>query len=137
MLDYPLHKKLKKFKRDINHLYKSAAPLYEIDGGWDGFVWVAVDEKDNNVIAFNRKDKSGNTVTAIINFSGYDFNEYRLGVDKGEYKAVLCSDDKKYGGNGLNKKKTFKSVKKSAHGKEYSIRIKLPRFTGIYFIKKG
>ena len=137
MLDYPLHNKLKKFKRDINHVYKSFAPLYEIDDSWDGFEWVSVDEKNNNVIAFKRKDKNENVLIAIMNFSGCDFNHYRLGVEKGEYKAVLCSDDKKYGGNGLNKRKTFKAVKKSAHGKECSILIKLPRFTGIYFIKKG
>ena len=86
---------------------------------------------------FNDENKNENVLIAIMNFSGCDFNHYRLGVEKGEYKAVLCSDDKKYGGNGLNKRKTFKAVKKSAHGKECSILIKLPRFTGIYFIKKG
>ena len=35
------------------------------------------------------KDKNGNELTAIINFSGYSFDKYRLGIDKGEYKIHI------------------------------------------------
>ena len=136
MTDFPLHKKLLEFKKSLNKIYKSYSPLYEIEDGWDGFEWIAVDERDNNVLAFNRKDRIGNTITAVINFSGYTFKRYRLGVEKGEYNIILCSDDKKFGGQSLISKKTYKSTKKSAHGKENSILFTLPKFTGIYFIKR-
>ena len=137
MLDYAYHNKLFKFNKKLNHFYKECSPLYEIENSWDGFEWIAVDEKDNNVIAFKRKDLSGNELVAIINFSGTDYNEYRLGLDNGVYKAVLCSDDKCFGGNGILKKKTFKTVKRGAHGKGASITISLPRFSGMYLIKQG
>ena len=136
MLDYPMHNKLFKFNKRLNKLYKNTPALFEIEDSWDGFKWVAVDERDNNVIAFTRKDKSGNEITAIINFSGYDFTKYRLGVEKGKYKVILCSDDKRFGGLGRVKRKTIKSVKKTAHGYENSVSLTLPSFTGMYLIKK-
>ena len=89
MLDYALHNKLKKFKKQLNNLYKNYSPLYEIEDSWDGFEWISVDERDNNVIAFRRRDKAGNQLIAIINFSGNDYHKYCLGVDEGEYKAII------------------------------------------------
>jgi 1,4-alpha-glucan branching enzyme len=136
MLDYPLHKKLQKFNKTLNIFYKTTPALFEIEDSWDGFTWVSVDERDNNIISFVRRDRKGNELLAIFNFSGKSFPEYRLGCERGEYKAVLCTDDVRYGGNGFLKKKTFKATEKYAHGKKYSINIKLPEFSGIYFTKK-
>ncbi len=137
MLKYDLHNKLYKFNNKINHFYKENPPFYEIDDSWSGFQWISVEERDNNIIAYRRIDKLNNEIVCIMNFSGNDYFNYRLGVDKGVYKIVLNSDEIKYGGRGLNKKKTIKSVKKKAHGKDNSIRFNLPKFSGIYFIKKG
>ncbi len=135
LLKYQTHRKLKIFNKRLNNLYKANTPLYQIENSWDGFEWIAVEEKDNNVLSFRRKDKNGNQLIAILNFSGKDFDNYRLGLEEGVYKAVLCSDDVRYGGTGKLKRKTFKTAKKPAHGKEYSIRIKLPRLSGMYLIK--
>ena len=137
MLGYDLHKKLHNFNRKLNKVYKNTSMLYEIEDSWDGFSWISVDERDSNVISFKRTDKKGNQLIAIMNFSGVDFPKYRIGVDKGIYKAVLCTDDKRFGGNGMMKKKTFKTSRKSAHGRENSVQISLPRFCGIYMIKQG
>ena len=135
--DYPLHNKLSNFTKVLNHFYKDNTPLYEIEDSWDGFNWISPDEKDNNIISYVRTDKNGNQIIAIINFSGNDYYGYRLGVEKGEYKIVLCSDDKKYGGRGLNNKKTIKSCSKhGAHGKKNSIKFNLPAFSGMYIVKK-
>ena len=62
-------------------------------------------------------------------------DNYRLGADKGVYKMILCTDDKKFGGRGLVRRKTVKTAKKQAHGKDNSILLTLPRFTGIYLVK--
>lgn len=136
MLDFELHKKLWKFNKYINNVYKNNAPLFEIDHSWEGFEWISTEEKDNNVISFIRKDKKGNILVALINFSGNDYFNYRLGVPKGEYKIILSSDDARFGGCGLIKRKTLKSAKKQAHGKENSVLINVPKFSGIYLLKK-
>ena len=107
MLDYPLHKKLQTFNKKLNLFYKDTAPLYEIEDSWDGFEWISADEKDNNVVSFCRTDKKGNKLVAIMNFSGCDYFNYYLGVDQGVYKAVICTDDRKFGGRGILTKKTF------------------------------
>ncbi len=135
MLKFDLHKKLQALNKQLNLIYKSNSPLYEVEDSWDGFEWVSVDERQNNVIAYNRIDKKGNKILAIFNFSGNDYCGYRFGCDKGEYKLLISSDEKKYGGTGVLKRKTYKSAKKTAHNKEYSIKINLPKFSGAYFIK--
>ncbi len=136
MLEYDMHKKLHNYNKTINQLYASNAPLYEVEDSWDGFKWISVDESHNNVLAFERFDKSGNRIVAVMNFSGNDYVKYRLGLDAGEYQIILCSDDKKFGGNGIINKKTYKTVKKKAHGRDSSILITLPRFCGMYLVKK-
>ncbi len=136
MLDYELHKKLHKFTKKINKVYKLNAPFYEIEDSWEGFTWISADERDNNVISFVRKDCSGNTILCVLNFSGDDYYSYRLGCEKGEYNLLLSSDSVGFGGQGKTKSKTYKAVKKSAHGNDYSICFTLPKFSGAYFIKK-
>ena len=135
MLEYDLHRKLKIFNKKLNNLYKSTAPLYQVEDSWDNFKWIAVDECNNNVVSFSRTDKQGNQIIAIINFSGYDFPKYNIGADKGVYKVVLCTEDKRFGGRGIVKRKTYKTVRKSAHGKEYSIGVRLPRLSGMLLVK--
>ena len=135
LLKYENHKKLQKFNRDLNNIYKNTPALFEIEDSWEGFNWISADECDNNVISFVRKDKRCEELVCIINFSGKDYYDYRLGVEKGKYKILINSDDKKYAGRGILKGKTFNSVKKYAHGKKDSIKFNLPALSGIYFIK--
>ena len=135
MLDFELHRKLFDYNVFLNKTYSSITALYEIENSWDGFSWLSVDEKDNNVISFVRKDRQGNQLVAIFNFSGNDYYNYKLGLDKGKYKLVLNSDSKKYGGKGLLKRRVFNTKKGYAHGKNTSICFDLPAFTGLYFIK--
>ena len=136
MTKYENHKKLQIFNKDLNKIYKENKPFFEIEDSWDGFNWVSVDERDNNVLAFYRFDKDKNAILFIVNFSGKDFASYRLGAIKGKYKLIFNSDDLKYGGTGTVRTKSYKTVKKPSHGKDNSFLIKLPKFTGMYFIKE-
>lgn len=135
MLKFENHKKLWIFNKTLNDIYKNSSPLYKIEDSWDGFQWISADEKDNNVISFIRKDDCGKQIVVIINFSGNLYRKYRLGVEKGEYRLILNSDEKKYGGSGTLKGKTFRTVKRKAHGRNDSISFDLPKFTGLYFEK--
>lgn len=136
MLDYELHKKLQEFNKKLNLIYKTNSPLYEIEDSWDGFNWVSADEKDNNVISFERKDRNGNVLVAVFNFSGNDYYNYRLGVEKGVYNLLISSDDVRFGGQGMITRKRYKSKNENAHEKNNSIEFNLPKFSGAYFIKK-
>lgn len=132
MLKYENHKKLWEYNKFINEIYKSNPALYEIEDSWDGFKWITADDKNNNVISFIRRAKNGERVIAVINFSGCDFPEYDIGIDGGEYQVILNTDDVKYGGKGYSRKKKYKAIKKSMHGFDHSIKLKLARFSALY-----
>ena len=136
MLDFPLHSAYKKYVKTVNHIYKNTPALYEIDNSWQGFSWICVDDYKNSVISYVRQDKNGKKVYVLVNFSGIDHKKYRIGAEQGEYKIILCSDDKKFGGKGLLTKKTIKSAKKKSHGMENSLCLHLPALSVLYLIKK-
>ncbi len=137
MLNFENHKKLHEFNKCINFIYKNNPAFYEIEDSWDGFNWIVVEERNNNVLAFKRKDLSGNQIIALMNFSGYSFDKYCLGVDEGEYSVLLCSDDEQFGGKGRGRNRTYYTKDKPAHGAKKSIEVELPAFCGMYLIKKG
>ncbi len=135
MTKYPNHAKFKEFNKFLNKLYKNSPCLYEIEKSWDGFEWISAEERDNNVISFIRKDKLGNQILVIINFSGNFYENYLQGAPKGEYKPILSTDDKKFGGLSRVSHKKIKTTKKSAHGKVSSIKLNLPPFSAVYLQK--
>lgn len=133
--EYPLHQKLSDYVRDLNFFYKEHSEFFEIENSWDGFEWLAPNDADTNTIAYKRRNKKGEEIVVLLSFSGADKEKYRLGIDKGKYKVIFDSDDKKYGGDGALKKKTYVTVKKPSHGKEYSIQLNMPKLTCLYLVK--
>ena len=89
------------------------------------------------MIAFMRKDSEGNSYVVAINFSGVAAEGYRLGVPKGKYRVAFNTDDTKFGGEGVWKKRILNTQKKPSHGKEYSILLELPKLTCVYLEKIG
>ena len=88
-------------------------------------------------MAFSRFSEDGQAITAVINFSGVDLNGYEIGIDKGKYRIVFNTDDKKYGGNGKLRKKVYNTVKRSSGRKEYSFKMDIPKLTCVYLIKEN
>lgn len=132
---FPLHAKMQFFVKELNWFYKSCEPLYALDDGWDGFEWLVVDDKTNNLVAFTRYGEKGESLTAIINFSGIMLSGYRIGIKKGKYRVVLNTDDRKFGGAGALRKRVFNSCNQPSHGKEHSIVVDVPKLTCLYLIK--
>ena len=133
--EYPLHHKLSVMNAVLNRLYRETPALYEIEDSWDGFEWLAVDDADRNMLAYMRRDRLGNCVAVVINFSGTTCTGYRLGIPKGKYRVLFNTDLPAYGGSGQLKKRVFQTQKKPSHGKEYSISIELPALTCVYLEK--
>ena len=136
MLGYEKHKLLQDFYREINDLYAKTPALYLIEDGWAGFEWIVSDDRDNNVIAYKRMDGEGGEVVAIINFSGVERENYRVGVGAGKYKVVLNTDLKKFGGEEkFGNKRIYNTSRKGAHGKENSVTVSLNKFSALYLQK--
>lgn len=136
LLEYELHAKMQQFIKALNLFYRENTPLFEIDNSWDGFKWLVVDDKYNNLIAFSRYDGKGESITAVINFSGVDLSGYRIGIDKGRYALVFNTDDKAFGGSGKIRRKIYLTEKQTCNEKEYSIKLDIPKLTCMYFKKQ-
>ena len=137
LLEYDAHRQHKKFVEDLNKVYKNNAPLWELDTTWDGFDWAALDDDNNNIISFFRKDKKGNSILAVSNFSSVSQVDYKIGVpNKGVYEQIFTTDQKEYGGKGTqNGKVTAKAGK--MHGQSQYVSINIPAFSTTYFYKRA
>lgn len=136
LLDFEKHKMLHQFSKDLNHFYKKHPELWEIDYSWEGFSWISSDDSSNSTIAFRRMSKDGKEIIGVFNFTPVSHNEYRIGVpETGTYKVIFDSNLKKYGGTKARLSGTYKSAKKSMHGFEQSIGLKLGGLNAIFLEK--
>lgn len=134
--EYPLHRQLSDYVKDLNLFYRKRSEFFEIEDSWEGFEWLAPDDRDTNTIAYKRRNKEGQEIIVLLSFNGQNIDRYRFGVEPGTYKIVFCSDDKKYGGEGFVKRKTVPTGKRPSHGYETSLALPLPKLSCLYLVKK-
>jgi len=92
LLSEPMHAELRDYVRAMNRFYLSSPPLYECDFGWEGFTWQSVDDRDGNLIAYERRDRAGRTLLCIFCFAGGGKRELRLPcLASGRWRIVFSS----------------------------------------------
>jgi 1,4-alpha-glucan branching enzyme len=133
LLEYPAHEEMRQFVRTLNAAYRKYAPLWDIENSFDGFKWNVVDDKNQNVVVFERLDRRGGTVLCVVNFSPVAYNNYRFGCGKGAYRTVLASDTAGFRVRG----ETYKTVKTPSHGFMDSLSLNIPGLAGIYLYKSA
>lgn len=131
LLDFEKHRAMHEFTKILNHTYLSNSELYEIDYSWDGFKWLTPNDKTNNVVAFERKNKNGDILICVANFSPMKLEHYRVGVTEGNYFVVLNSDEKRFGGSG-RELKSVSSEYYGINGFESSIELELQPNSALY-----
>lgn len=139
LLDFPKHRQLQQFFREINHFYINTPPLYEIDYSWEGFSWIHHNDYTQSVIAFQRMDKKGNRIIGVCNFQPMLREDYKIGVpENGIYAEVFNTDDERFGGTGITNGQNIDSSGEEMHEMDQSISITLPPMSVMYFkcIKK-
>ena len=68
------------FFKEANALYLRRPELWEVDFDWQGFQWLEADDQSANTVAFLRKDKKGDFLVVLCNFSPVHRDGYRVGV---------------------------------------------------------
>ncbi len=136
LLEYDSHRGIWDFVKDLNGFYKNNRSMHENDSDWNGFSWIDAEDRERSVISFLRSSRSGRDKTVVVaNFAAQDYEDYEVGVPAlGEYKVVLCTDDKKYGGKYVEEK-TIKAAKTKNEKFNYSIKLDIPQLSAMY-IKK-
>ena len=128
LLDRTLHRKLQRFVRDLNFLYRQAPCLHQIDFHRSGFEWIDFHDVDSTVMSFLRKGKNqGDVLISICNLTPVPRTDYRVGVPLGGlYKEILNSDSELYGGSNMGNPGEIFAEALPWHGRPCSLSLILP-----------
>jgi 1,4-alpha-glucan branching enzyme len=137
VLQYPLHRGIQEWVKDLNHVYRTEPALHELDFGREGFEWVDCCDWEGSVIGFLRKSKSAKDMILVVcNFTPIPRFGYRIGVPKGgRWQELLNSDAVQYGGSGLGNSGGVNAAPIRNHGRDFSLSLTLPPLA-ILFLKK-
>ena len=128
------HRRLQAFFKAVNALYLAHPELWELDFSWEGFEWIEANDNQANTVAFLRKDKKGDALVVVCNFSPVDRTGYTVGVPvAGTYTCIFSSDDPAFGGAGLGDTEPVKSRYIESQGKEQSITLRLPAMSAAIY----
>lgn len=133
LLDYETHYKLREFCKALNKLYRAEKPLYELDNSPEGYRWLVVDDRTQNVLAYYRSDSDCNKVVVIISFSDVLRKNYRFGVpDAGEYNVIINTNAKEFGGDSAIKQ-SYTAEEIASHGCQQSLCVDLEGNSALIF----
>lgn len=137
LLDYPMHKMMQDYVKELNRFYIDHPALWEIDFSWDGFEWISHEDNMQSIIAFRRKAKDGKEIIAVCNFCPVLREKYRIGVPlKGCYKECFSTDSERFGGGGVENR-MINTERRKMHGHNQSVSLTLPPLSVIYLEYEG
>ncbi len=128
LLDYPHHKGIQDYVRDLNHLYLNEKPFWHDDFEGTGFTWLNPDDRNASIISFMRHGADEEDVLLfVINFTPIVHENYRIAVPfEGEFEEILNSDSPKYGGSGVINAGTLETEPVLCCGKPISLTLRVP-----------
>ncbi|HPE08878.1 MAG TPA: 1,4-alpha-glucan branching enzyme, partial [Saprospiraceae bacterium] len=135
LLRFAYHSGIQGFVKELNRLYTTYNALYYHNFHPAGFEWLSVNDRENSVLIFLRKGKTEvDKLIIVLNLTPVIREHYRFGVpDKGSWRELLNSDDKKWGGSGVHNKSAIRATKKAEHNRDYSISITCPPLSIVVF----
>ncbi|MRH43495.1 1,4-alpha-glucan branching protein GlgB [Aquibacillus halophilus] len=128
LLEYPMHRALFDYVKELNHFYLDQSSLYALDHEPAGFQWIDADNMEQSVIAFKRKSNdSSKDLLIICNFTPNVYYDYKVGVTSpGTYQEIFNSDSASYGGSDQRNTDLHFSIPDIWHGQNQHIKIKVP-----------
>lgn len=128
LLEYESHRGVQCLVRDLNHLYRSEASLYEVDTRPEGFEWIDFSDTDNVTVSFLRRARDpSDFLVFVANMTPVPRTAYRIGVPQGGfYEEKLNTDAREYGGSGWGNFGGVWAEPVASHGRPYSLNLTLP-----------
>lgn len=127
LLAYEPHRRLQRYVRDLNQLYRQEAALHQGDSDPAGFEWVDCHDSEQSTLSYLRHARDGQTVLVVLNFTPVPRLDFRVGVTRpGFWQEVLNSDSEHYGGSNVGNKGGANAEPVPWHGRPYSLRLTLP-----------
>ena len=124
---------MRRWVRDLNHLYRLTPALHQRDFTADGFQWIDCNNSDESVIVYLRKGhEAGDVALIACNFTPLPRDNYRVGVPRGGWwRERLNSDATHYGGSGIGNFGAAEASPLSSHGMTHSLVLRLPPLAAV------
>ncbi|MGI6081132.1 MAG: 1,4-alpha-glucan branching protein GlgB [Candidatus Avilachnospira sp.] len=135
LLQYPVHKNMQSYMKELNSLYLEHPAFYKYDYDQAGFEWINCSYNELSIAVFLRKtEKPEETMLVVSNFDTMEHKDFKIGVPfKGSYKEIFNSDSVRFGGSGEGNPRAKRSVKADCDGRENSIKINIPPMSVLVF----
>ena len=134
LLEHAMHRGLKRFVRDLNHIYCAVPALHARDCEVEGFRWIVVDDAQHSIYAWLRcAGPHDRPVAVISNFTPVPRHYHRIGLPHaGRWREILNSDASIYAGSGVGNFGAVIAKPEPAHGFAASAAISVPPLATIY-----
>ena len=133
LLEFKPHQGIQRWVSDLNRLYKTEKALHELDCEAGGFEWIDANNAVDSVLSFIRKDRNGDQVVVLCNFTPATHFAYRVGVPAaGFWGELLNSDAAPYGGSGQGNLGGVRSQPMPMHGRAHSLSLVLPPLATLF-----
>ncbi len=138
LLDLPPHAGLQRWVRDLNHLYRDAAPLHARDFDPGGFEWIDCNDHQRSLVSFLRRGHDPDDVMLFVcNFTPVPRYAEPVGAPLGGvWREVLNSDAVDYGGGGVGNGGAATAVDTPHHGRPYRLDLVVPPL-GVVVLRSG
>jgi 1,4-alpha-glucan branching enzyme len=96
------HAGVQRLVADLNGAQATHPALHLGDGDPQGFAWLAVDDSEHSIFAFERLEPDGDdVVVCVANLQDTARKGYRIGLRRGgPWRSLLSTDDERYAGSG-------------------------------------
>jgi 1,4-alpha-glucan branching enzyme len=116
---------------DLGRIYSEHSPLWRGDHAPDGFRWISVNDRENSVLAYERRDGGSHLIVAL-NLTPVPRDGYRIGAPSdGSYAQLFCTDDPRYGGSGYPTEGFLGTDPVPMHGYPQSLKLRLPPLSAL------
>ena len=137
-LEDPMNAGLKKWLSDLNRAYRDLPALHQLDCEPGGFEWIDANDADQSILSFLRRDRVGEPLLILCNFTPRVREGYRTGVPRaGEWQEILNSDAGSYAGSGQGNPGTVETENISSHGHDHSLVLTLPPLGALFLRPVG
>ena len=131
------HNGVQRLVRDLNHTYREHTPLHQLDFEPEGFEWLVVDDFENSVFVFLRRDRDGNELIVASNFTPVPRHDYRFGVSQaGRWREVLNTDSGYYHGSNLGNLGPIDTDEWGSHNRSHSLSLTLPPLSTVWLVRE-
>jgi 1,4-alpha-glucan branching enzyme len=127
----PIRRQMLTMFEDLGRIYAEYPALWRGDPEHAGFRWISVNDRENSVLAYERRDGDAHVVVAL-NLTPVPRDGYRIGAPAATtYTRLLCTDDQKYGGSGYPTDERLTTRAEPLHGYDQSMELRLPPLSAV------